>query len=92
MIPADSYEGVSTTSTLGLGVLWLVADSQDETLIYDLTKSLWNKANRKLLDESGALGRQVKPDAALLAIPIPLHPGAQRYYAEMEQPGAPAPQ
>jgi uncharacterized protein len=92
IIPADSYEGVSTTSTLGLGVLWLVAASQDETLIYDLTKSLWNKANRKLLDESGALGRQVKPGAALLAIPIPLHPGAQRYYAEMEQPGAPAPQ
>ena len=92
VIPADSYEGVSTTSTLGLGVLWLVAASQDETLIYDLTKSLWNKANRKLLDESGALGRQVKPGAALQAIPIPLHPGAQRYYAEMEQPGAPAPQ
>ena len=68
VIPADSYAGVGTTTTLGLGVLWLVADSQDEALVYSLTKSLWNKANRKLLDESGALGRQVKPGSALQAI------------------------
>jgi TRAP transporter TAXI family solute receptor len=88
IIPAGSYEGVGTTATLGLGVLWLVAASQDETLVYNLTKSLWNKANRKLLDESGALGRQVKPGSALQAIPLPLHPGAERYYTEMEQPPA----
>jgi uncharacterized protein len=69
-----------------------VAASQDETLVYDLTKSLWNQGNRKLLDESGALGRQVKPGSALQAVPIPLHPGAQRYYSEMEQPSTPAPQ
>ena len=92
LIPADSYQGVSTTTTLGLGVLWLVAASQDEGLVYDLTKSLWNQGNRKLLDESGALGRQVKPGSALQAVPIPLHPGAQRYYSEMEQPSTPAPQ
>ncbi len=92
VIPADSYAGVGTVSTLGLGVLWLVADSQEDSLVYDLTKSLWNEANRKLLDESGQLGRQVRPGSALQAIPIPLHPGAQRYYAEMEQPGAASPQ
>ena len=92
VIPANSYQGVATTTTLGLGVLWLVAASQDETLVYNLTKSLWNQGNRKLLDESGALGRQVKPGSALQAVPIPLHPGAQRYYSEMEQPSTPAPQ
>ena len=91
VIPANSYQGVATTTTLGLGVLWLVAASQDETLVYNLTKSLWNQGNRKLLDESGALGRQVKPGSALQAVPIPLHPGAQRYYSEMEQPSTPAP-
>ena len=92
VIPANSYQGVATTTTLGLGVLWLVAASQEETLVYNLTKSLWNQGNRKLLDESGALGRQVKPGSALQAVPIPLHPGAQRYYSEMEQPPTPAPQ
>jgi TRAP-type uncharacterized transport system substrate-binding protein len=60
--------------------------------VYDLTKALWNKANRKLLDESGALGRQVRPDAALQAIPIALHPGAQRYYDELDQPAGRSPQ
>lgn len=92
VIPAASYEGAAATTTLGVGVLWLVAASQDEALVYDLTKSLWNQGNRKLLDESGALGRQVKPGSALQAIPLPLHPGAQRYYSEMTQPAGPTPQ
>jgi len=88
IVPSGSYAGVDTTSTLGVGVLWVVSSSLDETLVYELTKALWNKSNRKLLDESGDLGRQVKPGSALEGIPIPLHPGAQRYYAEMEQPGS----
>ena len=92
VIPADSYAGVEPTPTLGLGVIWLVSADQDEKLVYDLTKALWNKANRKLLDESGALGRQVRPDAALQAIPIALHPGAQRYYDELDQPAGRSPQ
>jgi TRAP-type uncharacterized transport system substrate-binding protein len=53
-------------------------------LVHDLTKALWNKENRKLLDETGALGRQVRPGAALQAIPVPVHPGAQRFYSELE--------
>jgi TRAP transporter TAXI family solute receptor len=85
VIPPDSYAGVATVTTLGVGVLWVVSKDQDPQLVYDLTKSLWNPGNRKLLDESGALGRQVKPDSAQLGIPIPIHPGAQRYYTEILQ-------
>jgi len=88
IIPADAYAGGAVTSTVGIGILWLVSSELDEQLAYDLTKALWNKANRKLLDETGALGRQVKPGAALQAVPVPIHPGAQRYYSELEmQPG-----
>ncbi len=88
IIPADAYAGGSVTSTVGIGILWLVSSALDEQLAYDLTKALWNKANRKLLDETGVLGRQVRPGAALQAVPVPIHPGAQRYYSELEmQPG-----
>jgi uncharacterized protein len=86
VVPNGSYNGIETTPTLGVGVLWVVSASLEEDLVYQLTKALWNKANRKLLDEAGDLGRQVRPGAALEAVPIPLHAGAQRYYAEMEQP------
>lgn len=82
VIPLDSYQGVASTKTLGVGVLWVVAENCDEALVYNLTKALWNQGNRKLLDESGTLGRQVRRDTALKAIPIPLHAGARRYYIE----------
>ncbi|MEA2783522.1 MAG: uncharacterized protein QOK29_5066 [Rhodospirillaceae bacterium] len=84
-IPAGNYGTVAPTPTLGIGILWLVSADLDESLVHDLTKALWNKANRRLLDETGALGRQVKPGAALQAIPVPIHPGAQRFYSETEQ-------
>lgn len=88
IIPADAYAGGAVTSTVGIGILWVVSSDLEEPLAYDLTKALWNKANRKLLDETGALGRQVKPGAALQAVPLPVHPGAQRYYSELEmKPG-----
>ena len=94
VIPAESYRGGTITSTVGIGIIWLVSADLDEGLVHDLTKALWNKENRKLLDESGALGRQVRPGAALQAIPVPIHPGAQRFYSELEmqpQPPGPAP-
>lgn len=90
VIPAESYPGATITSTVGIGVIWLVSADLDEGLAHDLTKALWNKENRKLLDETGELGRQVRPGAALQAVPVPIHPGAQRYYSELETQG-PAP-
>jgi TRAP transporter TAXI family solute receptor len=91
VIPADSYQGGAITSTVGIGIIWLVSADLDEGLVHDLTKALWNKENRKLLDETGALGRQVRPGAALQAIPVPVHPGAQSFYSELEmQPQTPA--
>ncbi len=47
-----------------------------------MTKSLWHPATRELLDEAGPIGRQLRRETALTSLPIPLHPGAARYYAE----------
>jgi len=91
IIPKDSYEGVNTVSTLGLGVWWMVGAEQDAQLVYDLTKALWNKANRKLLDEAGGFGREIKPGATLPPYPAPLHPGAERYYTELAKDAGNAP-
>jgi uncharacterized protein len=84
VIPAESYRGAAITSTVGIGIIWLVSADLDEPLAHDLTEALWNKENRRLLDETGSLGRQVRPGAALQAIPVPVHPGAQRFYSELE--------
>ncbi|MGH6883392.1 MAG: TAXI family TRAP transporter solute-binding subunit [Hypericibacter sp.] len=83
LIPAGAYDGVGSTVTLGIGALWVVDEKLDAELVYELTRALWHKSTRRLLDQAGPVGQKIKLDAALLRLPIPLHPGAARYYAEL---------
>jgi len=82
-IKGGVYEGVDTdTATLAVAAQWLVSADQPEDLVYGVTKALWNKNTRKLLDNGHAKGKDVQTTTALDAIGIPLHPGAERYYKE----------
>ncbi|MEZ5666450.1 MAG: TAXI family TRAP transporter solute-binding subunit [Alphaproteobacteria bacterium] len=83
VIPADTYEGVAEVQTLAVGAQWLTSANEDEALIYDITKALWNDNTRVLLDVGHAKGKLVTLDTALDGIGIPLHPGAERYYREI---------
>jgi TRAP transporter TAXI family solute receptor len=83
LIPAGAYVGVDSTVTLGIGALWVVDEKLDPELVYKLTRALWHNSTRQLLDQAGPVGQKIKLDAALLRLPIPLHPGAARYYAEL---------
>ena len=82
-IRAGVYEGVDTdTATLAVAAQWLVSADQPDDLVYGITKALWNKNTRKLLDRGHAKGKDVQLESALDAIGIPLHPGAERFYKE----------
>lgn len=82
-ITANTYEGVGyDADTLAVAAQWLVSSDQSEELVYGITKALWNKNTRKLLDRGHAKGKDVQPTTALDAIGIPLHPGAERFYKE----------
>jgi hypothetical protein len=83
VIPAGTYKGVDTdTETVVVGAQWLVSADADDTLVYEITKALWNDNSRRLLDTGHAKGKAVRLDTALHAIGIPLHPGAARFYRE----------
>lgn len=84
VIPAGTYEGIGETNTLSVGAQWVVGAEVDEELIYGITSALWHENARKLLDNGHAKGRAITPDTALDGIGIPLHPGAERYYREMD--------
>ena len=81
-IPAGTYEGVDAVSTVSVGAQWYTSASQDEALIYEITKALWNDESRRLLDISHAKGRSITPDTALSGVGVPLHAGAERFYRE----------
>jgi len=81
-VPAGTYQGVERTETVSVGAQWLVASSVDEELVYQITRSLWHKNSRKLLDSGHAKGKRILLRTALDGVTVPLHPGAKRYYIE----------
>nr|WP_321454879.1 TAXI family TRAP transporter solute-binding subunit [uncultured Cohaesibacter sp.] len=82
-IPGGTYEGnADSVKTLSVGAQWVTSADQPEELVYNITKALWNKNTRKLLDAGHAKGKMITEDTALNGVGIPLHPGAEKFYKE----------
>jgi len=81
-IPEGAYEGIATTPTVAVGAQWFTSAKEDDELIYQITKALWNEKSRKLLDVGHAKGKSITLETALNGIGVPLHPGAERFYKE----------
>lgn len=81
-IPADAYEGVGEAATVAVGAQWYTHAREDEELIYNITKAMWNEESRRLLDVGHAKGASITPDSALAGVGVPLHAGAERFYKE----------
>ncbi len=85
-IPAGAYEGLARdVKTPAVSAMLVVSSEQPEELVYGITKALWNKNTRKLLDNGHAKGKQITPETALDGVAelgVPLHPGAAKFYKE----------
>lgn len=81
-IPEGTYEGVATTATVAVGAQWFTSAKEDDELVYNITKALWNDESRKLLDVGHAKGKTITPATALNGVGVPLHAGAERFYKE----------
>lgn len=102
-IPADLYRFVPVTQTLGVSMIWVVNESADPDLVYRITDALFASGNRALLTGPTLPGLLPGEDNerekfAIASLPVPLHEGAARYYAEHgfveagPPPPGPAPQ
>ena len=82
VIPANTYVGqTEPVRTVAVENLLVCRNDLDEGLVYRLTKALFEHLPR--LAQGQDVGRQVDVDWAS-ATPIPLHPGAARYYREQQ--------
>ena len=81
-IPSGTYEGVDAVNTVAVGAQWFTSAKEDTDLIYKITKALWNKESRKLMDVGHAKGKTITPDTALSGVGVPSHPGAEKFYKE----------
>jgi uncharacterized protein len=81
-IPDNAYRGVPGVSTVAVVAQWFTSADEDDELIYNITKALWNDNSRKLLDVGHTKGETVTPNTALQGLSVPLHAGAKRFYIE----------
>ena len=83
MIPAGTYETIKyDVPTVAVNGQLVTSIDQPADLIYGITKALWSKKTRGLLDKGHAKGRAIRLETALKGVLIPLHPGAEKFYKE----------
>jgi uncharacterized protein len=80
-IPANTYKGQDKAVETAAVANYLVthADVSDE-IVYQMTKQLFESLPE--LARVHDAGKEIRLETALAGVPIPLHPGAERYYRE----------
>jgi uncharacterized protein len=81
-IAAGAYPGTGAVETVATRAWWVTRDSEGDSLIYGMTRSLFNPANRNVLAASHPSAREIGLDSAAANPPAALHPGAARFYRE----------
>ncbi|MDA1307027.1 MAG: TAXI family TRAP transporter solute-binding subunit [Acidobacteria bacterium] len=82
-IPAETYRGQTTPfNGLDVGSMHLItAADQDEQLVYDVTKILWEQ--REQVVQKHPAGRAINPVNVIRDTGTPFHPGAIRFYRDI---------
>ena len=80
-IPANTYTGQAAPVVTAAVVNYLVThEGVKEELVYQMTKSMYE--NLGDLAAAHAAGKSIKLESALEGMPVPVHPGAVRYFKE----------
>ncbi|OGB28731.1 MAG: C4-dicarboxylate ABC transporter [Burkholderiales bacterium RIFCSPLOWO2_12_FULL_61_40] len=82
VIPANTYTGQTTDIATAAIPNFLVTHSGvSDELAYQMTKSMYENLNSLYAAHNSA--KVIKRENAIKGMPIPLHPGAERYYKEV---------
>jgi uncharacterized protein len=80
-IPANTYKGQTADVPAAAVQNYLVThDGVSVETVYGMTKALWTGLDQLVAAHSAA--RAIDPKRALEGMPVPLHPGAEKYYKE----------
>lgn len=80
-VPAGAYKGTDKeVPTVAVLAILVARAEMDADLAYRITKAMFE--NLKTIETAHAKGKEVKLETAVKGMPIPLHPGAEKYYKE----------
>ena len=81
-IPANTYRGQTADVPAAAVQNYLVTyDGVSTDTVYGMTKALWTGLDQLVAAHSAA--KAIDPKHALEGMPVPLHPGAEKYYKEV---------
>jgi len=81
LIPANTYTGQDKDVPTAAVINYLVTSSAvSDDLAYQMTKLIYESLPE--LANSHAAGKEIKLESAAMGSPVPLHPGAIRFYRE----------
>ncbi len=82
VIPAHTYEGQDAdVPAVAVQNFLVTYDGVSDDVVYRMTKAVWTNLDQLVAAHSAAKAIDIKN--ALSGMPIPLHPGAARYYKEV---------
>ena len=82
MIPAGTYDGQSAdVPTVAITNILVSHDKVSDEVAYQMTKLMFDNLER--LGNAHSAAKDIKLETAAQNLPIPLHPGAERYYREV---------
>ncbi|MBI3453882.1 MAG: TAXI family TRAP transporter solute-binding subunit [Rhodospirillales bacterium] len=80
-VPANTYRGQTTAiSTARIANFLVTREGVSADVVYQMTKAMFE--NLQTMIDTQAAAKEIKLETATAGMPVPLHPGAERYYRE----------
>ena len=81
IVPANTYEGQTRdVPAIAIQNFLVTHEGVPADTVYKMTKAMWE--NLDALVAAHSAGKGIKKENALKGMPVPLHPGAEKYYRE----------
>jgi uncharacterized protein len=81
VVPANTYEGQTSSVPTAFVQNFLVThEGVPADVVYTMTKSMFEHLDQLLAAHAAA--KSIRKEAAVTGMPLPLHPGAEKYYRE----------
>ncbi len=82
IIPANTYQGqTADVPTAAIANFLVSHEGVPVDLVYQMTKAMYD--NLDMMVAAHAAAKAIKRENALKGMPLPLHPGAEKYYREV---------
>jgi TRAP transporter TAXI family solute receptor len=80
VIPAGTYDNTEDVETAAVTTLLVTSADLSEEMVYEMTKTIFE--NLEALGQTHSSGKKISLEKVRIGMPIPLHPGAEKYFTE----------